>query len=109
MRLGDDFFTGTIDRIIKNDRGHWQVIDYKTNRISANRVKAVAQKYHWQMKGYALLLSHLYPQQETFPVLLYFVHPGEIFEQSFNKQEIEKIKEEFLTIIEEIKEKYPVQ
>ena len=109
MRLGADFFTGTIDRIIKNDRGHWQVIDYKTNRISADQVEAVAQKYHWQMKGYALLLSHLFPQQETFPVVLYFVHPGKIVEQSFNKQEIEKIKEEFLTIIEEIKEKYPVQ
>ncbi|WP_457565879.1 UvrD-helicase domain-containing protein [Caldithrix abyssi] len=109
MHLGQDFFTGTLDRIIKNKQGLWQVVDYKTNRISAAQVRELARQYEWQMKGYALLLSKLYPQQEHFPVALYFVHPDQLHEIRYTPAEIEKIYAEFTSLIEEIKTKYPVR
>ncbi len=108
MRLGEDFFTGTIDRLIKNPQGYWQVIDYKTNRISAAQVPAKAKEYDWQMKGYALLLSQLYPQQKVYPVALFFVYPDVLFEETYSSQQIEAIKNEYVELIRQIKTQYPV-
>jgi len=108
MRLGNDFFTGTIDRIIKNEEGLWQVVDYKTNRIQAAQVAETAQKYDWQMRGYALLLSQLFPQQKVFPVMLYFVHPARLYQIVYSRDEIAVIKREFENLIEKIKRTYPV-
>ncbi len=108
MSLGQDFFTGTIDRIIKNEQGWWKVIDYKTNHIRADQVAEKAQDYQWQMKGYALLLSQLFPQQQQFPVALYFVLPDELFERTYTKKDIEEIQNTFVSLIEKIKRQYPV-
>ncbi len=109
MRLGDDYFTGTIDRIILDERNLWRVIDYKTNRISKDRAELTGKEYEWQMKGYALLLSRLLPEQEEYPVDLYFVHADARYQRRYTHDEIKKIEEEFLELIREIKQKFPVR
>ncbi len=109
MRLGNDYFTGTIDRLIFNEEtGLWEVVDYKTNRVTGEKVAQAGSAYELQMKGYALLLSRLLPRQEVFPVKLYFVHPAVFYEQRFSQDQIRAIEREFLEIIEEIKQKFPV-
>ena len=108
MRLGADYFTGTIDRIVLDADQNWHVIDYKTNRVKKGRVASAGQKYEEQMKGYALLLSRLLPQQEVFPVDLYFIYPDELYQRRYSKKDIEQIEQEFLRLIAEIKERFPV-
>ncbi len=103
MRLGSDYLTGTLDRIYKNEQGLWEVIDYKTNRIAEDQVESESVKYEWQIKSYALLLSRLYPDQDHYPVALYFLVPDIIRRRSFLKAETGAIKAEFLDIIEKIK------
>jgi ATP-dependent helicase/nuclease subunit A len=105
-KLSEDYFTGTIDRIYKNEDGLWEVLDYKTNRINAEDVEETAKKYEWQIKAYAYLLSKLYPEQETFPVSLYFLHPDKIYTQNFSREETSRIEEFFQRTMEEIKINY---
>ena len=107
-KLGEDYFTGTIDRMYKNEAGLWEVVDYKTNRIEADGVVEAAKNYEWQIKAYAYLLSKLYAEQETYPVNLYFLHPDKIYRQNFSQNETINIELFFLKIITEIKTLYPV-
>ncbi|MEJ2542546.1 MAG: UvrD-helicase domain-containing protein [Calditrichaceae bacterium] len=102
-KLGEDYFTGTIDRMYKNEEGLWEIVDYKTNWIDANQVETIAKKYEWQIKAYAYLLSKLYPNQKTYPVSLYFLHPEQIYRQSFDRNETSEIENYFLKTISQIK------
>ena len=108
MRLGDDYFTGTLDRIIRDENGQWRVVDYKTNRIGRGRIESEGRKYEEQMKGYALLLSRLLPEQPSYPVDLYFIHPDALYSKVYTREDIKRIEMEFLQLIEEIKKKFPV-
>lgn len=105
-KLGEDYFTGTIDRMFKNEAELWEVVDYKTNRIDADHIEAAAKKYEWQIKAYAFLLSKLYPEQKTYPVSLYFLHPDKIYRQSFDQEETIKIEKFFFNTISEIKNNF---
>ncbi len=108
MRLGDDYFTGTIDRLIADEQHLWRVIDYKTNRLSKGQIDRVGKKYDIQMKGYALLLSRLLPKQAEFSVDLYFIQADALFTRTYGRRDIEQIEREFLRLIAEIKEKFPI-
>jgi ATP-dependent helicase/nuclease subunit A len=107
MSLGDDFFTGTVDRIYKTAGGNWEVIDYKTNHITAEAVEQVGKKYEMQIKGYALLMSRAFPGQTHYTVRLYFLNPGKAYEVRFTPAQIEAIYDEFLSIVGEIKRYKP--
>ena len=107
VRLGEDFLTGSIDRLYRNEQGLWEVVDYKTNRINPTALNREAKKYEWQMKTYALQVSRLYPQQEVYPVSLYFLHPDLLYKVEYSREEIEKITDELLQTIREIKTKFP--
>jgi RecB family exonuclease len=103
-----DYITGTIDRIIGNRDGLREVVDYKTNRISSQNLNQAAGKYDWQIKTYALLLSRLYPDQETYPVSLFFVKPDLLYVRNYKRADMLQIEDEFLDILSKIKKTMPV-
>lgn len=107
MQLGEDFFTGTLDRIFVNESGLWEVADYKTNAISADKTIATAGKYRMQFRSYALLLSRLYPDQQEFPVSFHFLNPDTRHQEVFHHSDIHDIEKEFLDIITKIKQYFP--
>lgn len=108
MRLGEDFLTGTLDRIFKNADGTWEVVDYKTNNVrTASEVKKAGEKYLVQMQSYALLMSQMYPEQPAFPVSLYFLKPQRLFARSYSREDIRQIREKFSDLIAQIKKMYP--
>lgn len=107
MKLGKDFFTGTLDRIFRNGEGIWEVVDYKTNRVSAARVAATGADYHMQMESYALLIARLFPGQPRYPVSLYFLFPGVPYQQVYSPRDIERIETRFTGLIEDIRQYYP--
>ena len=108
MKLGDDYFTGTIDRLQQNAEGSWEIIDYKTNKITIDRLEETGQEYDIQIKSYALLMSRLYPGQSSYRVVLYFLTIDKTFERVFSKKDVDEIEKYFLMIIREVKEKFPV-
>jgi ATP-dependent helicase/nuclease subunit A len=109
MQLDEDFFTGTIDRLQKSDNGNWEVFDYKTNKVSNANFEETAQKYDIQMQSYALLLSRLYPGQKEYRVVLYFLTLDKFFEKTFKKEEIFNIEKYFITLVSDIKTKFPIR
>ncbi len=107
MSLGEDFFTGALDRVFRNAGGLWEVIDYKTNNISPGQVEKTAQKYRLQMQSYALLTAQLFPGQSGYPVSLYFLKPGELYTHCYTPEEIDRIRAYLLELIDRIKQYYP--
>lgn len=109
IKLGADYLTGTLDRIIYDKQDLWRVIDYKTNRISEKGLADEAKRYHLQMKAYALLLSKVYPGQDIYPVGLYFLQINKLYTLEFSKAELKAIEDRFIEIIEQIKTTFPVE
>jgi len=106
MRLGTYFLTGTLDKIYRNESGIWEILDYKTNKISKDQVQQTTERYQTQIEVYALLLSGVFLEQDQFPVNLYFSNVDEIYQKIFNKKDLESVKKNFTSIIEEIKQLY---
>ena len=106
-RLGDDFLSGTLDRIYQNEGGQWVIVDYKTNHISKMEVNRTADRYKVQMDVYALLLESIFPEQEDYEVGLYFIYADQIVSRVYSKQQIKIYEKEYEGLIEEIKQYYP--
>jgi ATP-dependent helicase/nuclease subunit A len=103
MKLGEDYIGGTLDKIFKNKDGHWEVLDYKTNRIGRSQVAETLERYRIQSQTYALLLAHLYPQQEQYSVNFYFTQLDFNQQERYSKKDISQIEQEFGQVITEIK------
>jgi len=106
MQLNSDFLTGTLDKIFQNESGQWEILDYKTNRIGPEQVDSVLEKYRIQIETYALLLAHLYPQQQKYIVNFYFTHLDQYRPIPFKPEEMPGIKQNFIQIIQEIKQRF---
>jgi len=73
LPLGNDFLTAKIDLLFKNPSGEFEIWDWKSNNIkSATEMPDYAEYYRQQMETYALALSFLYPEQQTFRAKLLF-------------------------------------
>jgi len=105
--LGDDFITGTLDRIYKDSRDQWVIVDYKSNKIKEKEVGVAAARYQVQVEIYALLLAGLFPSQSTIEVGLYFIYPDRLEKNIFRPQQIIVLEKKYLQVINEIKHYYP--
>jgi ATP-dependent helicase/nuclease subunit A len=103
MKIGDDFLGGTLDKVYLNSDDLWEVIDYKTNRITQQEMARTFKNYQIQIEVYALLLSHIFPGQENYPVSLYFTHIDKVKTRRFSSEELEDVKEKMLEKIAQMK------
>ncbi len=69
------YFRGFIDCLYRDAEGNWHLLDYKTNRVTAETAAAVAAKYEVQMYVYSLAAAQVLG---TMPASasLYFLRPG---------------------------------
>lgn len=65
---------GVIDCFIRDERG-WLIVDYKTDRVSADDVTLKAKEYEAQIAAYLEVVKNV-SQQETVEAYIYFVRPG---------------------------------
>jgi len=105
--LGENFLTGTLDLLVPTDSGHWEVWDWKTDRISSpQELERRAELYTPQMQVYAFLVLKRYPQQPEVWVRLLFVEgagedvPEEHWVQSrrWSRAEIEQFEPELTAV-----------
>jgi len=94
--------TGVLDRIYKNPRGLWEVVDFKTNRMRFSEIDGFTTKYLLQVKCYALLLHSLFPEQGQYPITLFFLSVMQPKRFVFETGELEPIRSEIEKAIEEI-------
>ena len=106
-RLGNDFLTGTLDRIYQNESGRYCVIDYKTNRIDKTDVEQTVNKYRVQMDIYALLMAGAFPDQGEYDIGLYFIYPDNLYHQKYSSSRLKQKEQEYVQLIDEIKKYYP--
>jgi len=83
---------GIVDRVYKNENGMWELLDFKTNRISKTELPSLIKKYNTQISYYALLLASLFPNQKIYPVRLYFLALDEEYKKEFSPEDIAEIR-----------------
>jgi ATP-dependent helicase/nuclease subunit A len=106
-KIGTDFLTGTLDRIYKNDRNEWEIIDYKSNRIVEKDLAHTVARYNVQMEIYALLLADVFPSQRSYKIGLYFVYPDNLSIHEYKPAQIKILEKRYEQVIETIKQYYP--
>ena len=102
MPVGKFILKGIFDCLFRNSRQEWEIVDYKTNRISEAEIPGMTKKYEFQMRCYALLLSYLFPKQKEFPVNLYFLEPDKMVHKVYQLLQIEATRTEVNKLMEDI-------
>ncbi len=69
------YLQGVIDCLYQDHDGRWHVIDYKTNRVSAESLSTVARKYQMQMSVYALAVEKIL-REPPMELTLHFLRTG---------------------------------
>lgn len=102
IALGDHVISGIIDRIDRTDDGY-EIIDYKTAR------KMPSQEMidnDLQLSIYLQAFLSRYPEEkknlDKIKVSLYFVKHGAKLSSTRTEEQLEKVSQEFLSVIEQI-------
>lgn len=66
---------GYIDCLYQDASGHWRLLDYKTNRVTAEAVQSAAAPYQLQMAVYALAIEQSMGLRPA-SLEVYFMRPG---------------------------------
>ena len=72
---GGRYLQGFIDCLYCDAAGQWRLVDYKTNRVTADTLAAVAAPYEMQMLVYALAVEQIL-QRPPDELVLCFLRPG---------------------------------
>ena len=96
LKLNGSFVNGCIDCFYKTREGEWVLIDYKTDQ------HAEIQNYLIQIRSYALAVLKI-KKTDSVRVVLYFLTPGQVYEETITQDEAGKIKGEMTHLISFIK------
>jgi ATP-dependent helicase/nuclease subunit A len=101
--LGEDFITGTIDRLYRAPDGLWTVLDYKTDSVSAADLTQRAGAYWAQLDFYALMVRRLCNAPSVRIRLLFAHHPDVVLEKVLAPDDLLCREESVARIIARIK------
>jgi ATP-dependent helicase/nuclease subunit A len=101
--LGEDFVTGTIDRLYRTPDGLWTVLDYKTDSVSAADLVQRAGTYWAQLDFYALMVRRLCNAPSVRIRLLFAHHPDVVLEKVLEPDDLRRREESVARIITRIK------
>ena len=69
------YLQGFIDCLYRDAADEWRLVDYKTNRVTADTLPAVAREYELQMLVYALAAERIL-KRSPVELVLCFLRPG---------------------------------
>ena len=95
---------GTADRLFKDSRGLWQIINYERDRINWEEIADPADYYRSQIELYALLVHRLYPEQQVIPVTVYVTDPATAYSAEIMREEFMDIESTWLERVKAIQE-----
>ena len=101
--LGEDFITGTIDRLYRAPDGLWTVLDYKTDNVRAADLMQRAGAYWAQLDFYALMVRRLCNAPAVRIRLLFAHHPDVEFQKVLAPDDLLRREESVARIIVRIK------
>ncbi len=100
--LGHDYLTGTIDRIYKDSSGVWNILDYKTDRVSTDELAVRSREYGPQIDFYAFLVAKLFGVNHVRGTLLFTGHVNSPVTKSYNAKEFAAIEKDLISTINSI-------
>ena len=101
--FGEDFLTGTLDRLFRDSDGVWNILDYKTDRIDRSGVSLRGESYLPQMKFYALLLSRFVGAPSVKVTLLFTEHPDIPVQRILRQRDLEEFENLLSSVTRRIK------
>ena len=93
---------GTADRLFKDSRGSWQVINYERDRIDWEGIGDSADYHRSQIELYALLVHRLYPEQQVIQVTVYSIDLAAPYSVEITREELVDIERTWLERINAI-------
>ena len=101
--LGDDYLTGTIDRVYQDQNGIWNVLDFKTDAIKGIVPEDLLHEYTSQLKFYALLVHKFLSTNPVRASLLFTSLVGKPITELYSSDELGTFEQEVSAIISKIK------
>ncbi len=102
LKFQNHLLLGVIDRININENDI-TIIDYKTDSFDRKDLNAKINEYKTQMEFYVLLVSEFFKKKEKINLILFFInYPDEIKIITYNKAEIDRIRNRFIEILSKI-------
>jgi RecB family exonuclease len=101
--LGEDFITGTIDRLYRDADGTWTVLDYKTDHVSAAEAPQRADVYWPQLSFYAVMVRRLFEAPAVRVRILFTSLPDLVIERRLDGHSLRLAEEEIASVIGKIK------
>ena len=101
--LGDDFLSGTMDRVYRDASGTWHLLDYKTDRVDLKTVARKADSYWPQLEFYALLIQKFFGASRVSATLLFTSLVDKPIRRVFEAGEIAAFESEIRVIVGRIK------
>jgi hypothetical protein len=72
LPLEDDILTSSIDVLVKDNSGNYEIWDWKSNKLNVDEIDKLGEKYNIQLKLYSYIISLLNPNQENIISRLLF-------------------------------------
>ena len=104
--LGRDYMVGTMDRIFRDEQGVWNLVDYKTDRITPARLPERARDYLPQLQFYAVLLSKYFSVSPVRAAMLFTAAPDLPVRYEFAAKDLREIEREILQDLERIRQRH---
>ncbi|MEW6511781.1 MAG: UvrD-helicase domain-containing protein [Bacteroidota bacterium] len=101
--LGDEFITGTIDRLYRDAAGLWTVLDYKTDSVTEELAGSRAEGYWPQLTFYGVMVRRLFSVDSVRTRILFTSLPELPFEKILGARELNETKEYIAATIGRIK------
>ena len=95
---------GTADRLFKDSRGLWQIINYERDRIDWEEIGDPADYYRSHIELYALLVHRLYPKQQVIPVTIYVTDLATTYSLEITGEELVNLERTWLERINAIQD-----
>jgi len=115
-KLGENFVTGTIDRLFKNDAEAYEVIVYKTRPINnvehaaglvAQAGCLLARKQDACATFNAMLVLKLFPTQKSVTTTIFFTNSGSEYSLRYDSGQLPEIEQKFMEkIVQMLSDKF---
>ena len=98
--IGSHIVDGIADRLFRDSRGVWRVINYERDRIDWEEIGTPTDYYRSQTELYALLVHRLYPEQQVIPVTICSTDLATPYSMEITRETLADIESTWLERIE---------
>ena len=101
--FGDDFLTGTMDRVYRDTDGIWTVLDYKTDSVDRGLIAQRGMLYWPQLEFYGYLVHRYHGADRVRLLLLFTTTPDNVLHKELSSAELEQFGQSLGEVISRIR------